>query len=121
LEGKDAKPESNPSFHTLFQAYPVTRNQIVTRSNPYGRSGEPETSVTTKTDNKERTEAIEEEMEGVNFIPKNVIEDKPDKPKVIPTKEVEINLKNTNSQLKKKPAAKKRPTQRTQPSISVHI
>lgn len=118
MEGKDAKPELNPSFHTLFQAYPAQRNRIITRSNPYGKSGEPETTITTKTDSKEKIESGEGEMEGVNFTPENPVEDKP---KVVPIKGTETGPKNTNNQPKKKPAAKKRPAQKVQPSIAAHI
>ncbi|CAB4389358.1 unnamed protein product [Rhizophagus irregularis] len=35
LEGKGAKPEQNPSFCTLFEAYPAQRNRPITRSHPY--------------------------------------------------------------------------------------
>ncbi|CAB4429356.1 unnamed protein product [Rhizophagus irregularis] len=40
LEGKGAKPEQNPSFCTLFEAYPAERNRPVTRSHPYAKPKE---------------------------------------------------------------------------------
>ncbi|CAB4383748.1 unnamed protein product [Rhizophagus irregularis] len=35
LEGEGAKPVQNPSYVTLFQAYPAQRNRPKTRSTPY--------------------------------------------------------------------------------------
>ncbi|PKK59702.1 hypothetical protein RhiirC2_794449 [Rhizophagus irregularis] len=40
LEGKGAKPDQNPSFCTLFGAYPAQRSQPVTRSHLYVKPDE---------------------------------------------------------------------------------
>ncbi|RGB39114.1 hypothetical protein C1646_664874 [Rhizophagus diaphanus] len=40
LEGKGAKPDQNPSFCTLFEAYPAQRNRPITRSHQYTKPDE---------------------------------------------------------------------------------
>lgn len=64
MEGKGAKPEQNPSFHTLFEAYPAQRNRPVTRSHPYSKEEQE-----TKLDN---ADDVTTTMEGLERIVENI-------------------------------------------------
>ena len=112
MEGKDAKPELNPSFHTLFEAYPAQRNQPVTRSQPYSRPEVAEAVVPPVQDISENARPNNEiEMGDANSTTINPANS---------SKKVATN-ETANNRPKKKPAARKRQTQKTQPSISAHI
>ncbi|RGB23696.1 hypothetical protein C1646_774145 [Rhizophagus diaphanus] len=105
LEGKGAKPIQNPSYVTLFQAYPAQRNRPKTRSTPYL--------------NKEVIEdesARDEPQYAPIPIPiqttNNVGEGEP----------MTVDAKEQSTEIKRKKATvQKKKTPKVQPSITAHI
>ncbi|GET53772.1 hypothetical protein GLOIN_2v1869520 [Rhizophagus irregularis DAOM 181602=DAOM 197198] len=105
LEGEGAKPVQNPSYVTLFQAYPAQRNRPKTRSTPYPNK-----------------EIIEEE---------NAREDPQYAPIPIPIQMTNnvgegelmtVDAKEQATEIKKKKATvRKKKTPKVQPSIAAHI
>jgi hypothetical protein len=105
LEGEGAKPVQNPSYVTLFQAYPAQRNRPKTRSTPYLNK-----------------EIIEEESarEDPQYAPipipiqttNNVGEGEP----------MTVDVKEPSAEVKKKKTTvRKKKTPKVQPSIAAHI
>ncbi|CAB4381665.1 unnamed protein product [Rhizophagus irregularis] len=117
LEGKGAKPDQNPLFCMLFEAYPAQRNRPVTRSHPYVKPDE-ELKAFPPISN-----TVGESMAEVQPIPmegNNQSSNEKGKGTVLNT----INPPSTSAAVnrpKKKVVTKKRHLQKVQPSISAHI
>ncbi|PKY32349.1 hypothetical protein RhiirB3_450473 [Rhizophagus irregularis] len=117
LEDKGAKPDQNPSFCTLFEAYSAQRNRPVTRSHPYAKPDEEQEAFPLVSN------TVGESMAEVQPIPSegnNRSSNEKEKGTVLNT----IKLLSTSvavNRPKKKVVTRKRHPQKVQPSISAHI
>ncbi|CAB4392219.1 unnamed protein product [Rhizophagus irregularis] len=117
LEDKGAKPEQNPSFCTLFEAYPAQKNRPITRSHPYEHPEEekevnPSTSNVAGNSLAEAKEIQREESaKSTNEKGKRTVINT-----IIPP-----TIGATTTRPKKKTVVRKRHPQKVQPSISAHI
>ncbi|PKC02897.1 hypothetical protein RhiirA5_452867, partial [Rhizophagus irregularis] len=115
FEGKGAKPEQNPSFCTLFEAYPAERNRPVTRSHPYAKTKEEKEDPPITTD-----VAVEPTVRMEEIRPTGSTESVQGNVQRIVQPTIST-VQPTPIRPKKKMVARKRPLQKPQPSIAAHI
>jgi hypothetical protein len=114
LEGEGAKPTQNPSYVTLFQAYPAQRHRPKTRNNPYP-SSEQRNDESNESGGTAHRDIQEDSAPIAVPTPDTVAGNEP---MVVDTEE---RPKPATDTKKKKVVVRKKKMPKVQPSIAAHI